>query len=163
MYRCRMVRVRQMVLKLRYRAVCGVFEAWADTVAYEMEESRKAADRAAFHAEMQRAEELRHRQIMTSSAQRMMKRGLSKCFASWLGWVTEKVAVRNMLCKIAVRIQNMYVSSALDSWQSWSSRRRQVRSICAKAVRRMHDMAVSEAWSGWWMYRCRMVRVRQMV
>ena len=87
--------------------VRGAFETWADTVAYEMEESRKAADRAAFHAEMQRAEELRHKQVMASSVHHIMKRGLSKCFASWLGWVTEKVAVRNMLRKTVLRIQNM--------------------------------------------------------
>ena len=112
---------------------------------------------------MQRAEELRHKQVMASSVHHIMKRGLSKCFASWLGWVTEKVAVRNMLRKTVLRIQNMYVSSAFDSWQSWSSRRRQLRSICAKAVQRMHDMVVSKAWSAWWSHRCKMVRVRQMV
>ena len=118
-----MVRVRQMMLKLRYRAVSRAFETWLGLVAATKTAAlvaEKEADRAAFHAEMRRAEELRHHQVLSSSAQHMMKRGVSKCFGSWLGWVTEKVAIRSMLRKIVLRIQNMYVGSAFGSWQSLS-------------------------------------------
>ena len=141
LHRCKMARVRQMAVKLCYRSVWVAFDTWADTVAYEKEEARRSADRAMLQADVQRAEELHHYQILKAAVWRMMKRGLSMCFTSWLCWAREKAAVRTVLRKIILRLQNMRVSSAFGSWQSWISREQQTRLLCGRAVQRMQGHA----------------------
>ena len=157
--RCKMVRVRQMLVKLKYRSVSLAFTTWIGV----LEDTRKAAERAAFRAEMSRAEELRHTQLMMSASQRLQNRGLMKCLLAWQSFAVQKVAVRNMVRKVVRRLQNMVVTTAIYVWLAWSSRQRHVRSIETKCVQRVKSMLVSKVWSAWWSLRCKLVRVRQML
>ena len=108
-YRCRCVKVRKAVGRMRYRMASACFEAWWDGVlcaGVERERVEAARHREKFHAEMRAAEQVMGERVVRASARRWMHRGASKCLDAWCQFVGKR------------QLRMSVVSTAVQRWNS---------------------------------------------
>lgn len=161
-----MVRVRQMLMRLRHRLVMGAFELWVGAVTASeiaLLVAEKAAARATFHIDMQAADELMNRRVMISASQRLHNRGLTRCIVSWQAWTLQKVATRSILRTVMKRIQSMTLSRVLLSWQHHARRAAHIHRLAEVALRRIGSLALAYGFDAMASWACKMKRVRVMM
>ena len=161
--RCKMKRIRAMMLRWRHRLAMTVFTEWADTTAFEIGERKRLAELAMFRSDLEMAQEVMNKRIIASVAQKMKNRDKAKALNSWRGFVKEKVRIRNLCNKVIKRIQNGLLAAALLGWSSFVKRKRHIRYIGNKCIQRIKNIAITKAFNAMLHLARKMKRVRAMM
>ena len=161
--RCKMKRIRAMILRWRHRLMTMAFTEWADAAAFEAHGRKRLAELAAFHADLTHAEFMMNTRVIASVAQKMKNRDKLKIVNSWRGFVKEKVRIRNLCKKVIKRIQNGLLAAALLGWDAFVKRKHHMRSIANKCIQRIKNIAITKAFNAMLHLAREMKRVRSMM
>jgi hypothetical protein len=140
-----MVRVRQMLVKLQYRATLRAFDRWLQAV----HDHLNLGEHVSLHDDLQAAQELRYKQLIMSTALRWNQRALSSSFLSWQSLAFRAASLAQVMAKVTARVLWMRVGSMFGAMKAWSCRQRVLRRIGAKSLLRLRQLALSKVVTAW--------------